>query len=81
MTNATLTPETLAYFLSHARDAANWSGTPCVGGNVAQGHREDGYLTACKKAGLLQTFVSDRMTFIEFTAEGRAFAAEHGVSL
>jgi len=68
-------------FMAYAKDAGNWSGTPCVGGNVGGSKAERGNLTQLKKAGLIQTFVSDRNTFVEFTKEGIAFALIMGVEI
>ena len=78
---AALSPEALAYFLAHARDAGNWSGSPLVGGNVPQTKAADGYLTACKKAGVLTTFVDDGDSWICFTDAGVALAAANGVAI
>jgi hypothetical protein len=68
-------------FLAYARDAGNWAGTPCIGGNVGGSPQERGNLTQLKKAGLIRTFNSDRCDFVEFTDAGRAFALEMGVPI
>lgn len=76
-----ITQTSLDLFLAYAKDAHNWGGTPCVGGNVGGTKEERGNLTQLKKAGLIQTFVSDGDTFVEFTEAGRALAAHHGIEL
>jgi hypothetical protein len=68
-------------FMAYARDAGNWSGTPCIGGNVGGSKEERGNLTQLKRAGLIQTFKSDRCDFVEFTPAGRAFALEMGITI
>jgi hypothetical protein len=77
----TLTPRTVELFLEYARDAGNWSGTPCVGGNVGGSKEDRGNLTYLKRAGLIQTFKSDGQTWIEFTDAGKAFARQHDIKL
>ena len=76
-----ITDTSLNLFLAYAKDAGNWSGTPCVGCNVGGTKEERGNLTQLKKAGLIQTFFSDGDTFIQFTDAGRALAAKHGIEL
>ena len=70
-------------FIDYASDAPNWSGQPLVGGNVNQGPRENGYLTALKKAGLLITEVpeADGHAFVIFTDKGRALASDLKINL
>jgi hypothetical protein len=68
-------------FLAYARDAGNWGGTPCIGGNVGGSPQERGNLTQLKKAGLILTFRSDRCDFVQFTKAGRALADEMGVPI
>lgn len=75
----TLSPEALALFVKYAADAGNWSGTPLVGGNVAQTMVNNGYLTAAKKAGLLTTSKWEGDVWISFTAAGIALAASNGI--
>lgn len=76
MTEPSITETSLELFLSYARDAGNWSGTPLVGGSAA----ERGNLTQLKKAGLLTTFPYDGESFIEFTDAGKTLAAKHGIT-
>jgi hypothetical protein len=71
----------LKLFLAYAADASNWSGSPLVGGNVEHGLPENGYLTALKKAGLLTTFVDERLPWINFTEAGVSLAAQHGIKV
>lgn len=79
MTNITET--SLKLFLEFARDAGNWSGTPCVGGNVGGSKEQRGNITQLKKAGLITTFVDEGQTWVSFTPAGKAFAKQHGVDL
>lgn len=80
--NATaITAESLRVFLAYANDAGNWSGMPLVGGNVGGGPEERGNLTQLKRAGLIRTSKEEGNTWLFFTAEGVALAAEHGVDL
>lgn len=81
MTSPAVTDRSLSLFLAYARDAANWSGTPCVGGNVGGTREDQGNLTQLKRAGLLTTFESDGSTFVQFTDAGRALARSHGVEI
>jgi hypothetical protein len=74
----TITTESLRVFLAYANDADNWSGTPLVGGNVGGSKEERGNLTQLKQAGLIKTFNDDGV-WIQFTAEGKVLAAEHGI--
>lgn len=79
MTN--ITDTSLTVFLTYARDAGNWGGTPLVGGNVGGGAAENGNLTQLKKAGLIETFDYEGDTWVEFTEAGEALAAEHGIQI
>lgn len=81
MTQTNITETSLAIFLAYARDAGNWSGTPLVGGNIGGSKEERGNLTQLKRAGLIETFLEDGHTWLFFTEIGKAFAAEHGVTL
>jgi len=81
MTDTNITETSMALFLAFARDAGNWSGNPCVGGNTGGTKEQRGNLTQLKKAGLIQTFKSDGQTYIEFLPAGKAFAKERGVDL
>ena len=74
-------PGTLARFLAYARDAAEWGGTPLVGGNVGGDLADTGFIMNMKKLDLVATFTDRRCVFIEFTAAGRALAKSHGVDI
>lgn len=76
-----ITNTSLEVFLAYARDAGNWSGTPCIGGNVGGGREERGNLTQLKKAGLIQTFRSDGCDFVSFTGKGKEFAKTMGIEI
>lgn len=68
-------------FLAYALDAANWSGTPLVGGNVGGTRQERGNLTQLKRAGLITTFVDGGDTWIDFTPAGVQLAHSLGIGL
>jgi hypothetical protein len=77
----TITETSLNVFLSYAKDARNWSGTPLVGGNVGGTKEERGNLTQLKQAGLIKTWVDEGFTWINFTASGEALALKHGIEI
>ena len=72
---------TLDRFLQYAADAANWSGTPLVGGNVGGDASDKGYIVNMKKRGLVTTFKYDGDIWMHFTDEGVALAAQHGITI
>lgn len=72
-----LTTESHNLFMSFAKDADNWGGTPLVDITPAQ----KGNLTDLKSKGLLVTIKSDGNMFVDFTDEGKAYASENGVDL
>jgi len=76
-----ITSKSLALFLSYARDAGNWSGTPLIGGNVGGDVEGRGNLTQLKRAGLIRTLTAEGNAWIYFTGSGRALAASHGIRL
>lgn len=76
-----ITSQSLDLFLAYARDAGNWSGNPPVGGNVGGSKEDRGNLTQLKRAGLIETFVSDKLTWISFTPAGVALAAQYGINV
>jgi len=76
-----LTQQSHDLFMEYADDACNWCGMPMVGGNVAGSKARNGNLTDLKKAGLITTHTDDGCTFVVFTAAGKAYAAEHGVTI
>lgn len=78
---ADITERSLQLFLDYARDAAHWTGTPMVGGNVGRSAADRGNLTQLKKAGLVDTFPSDGDMFVQFTDAGVALAAQHGITI
>jgi len=77
----TLSPRSLELFLAFARDAGNWSGTPCIGGNVGGSKEDRGNITQMKRAGLVKTLADEGQTWLIFTPAGKALAAEHGVEV
>lgn len=81
MKNIELTEASKALFLAYAKDAANWSGTPLVGGNVGGSKQDAGNLTDLKKKGLLTTFKSDGLEWVSFTNLGRDYAYAMGVKI
>lgn len=76
-----ITETSLQLFLAYARDAGNWAGTPCIGGNVGGSKAERGNLTQLKRVGLITTFRSDGCDFVSFTEEGKKFAALHCINV
>lgn len=76
-----ITPTSLVLFLAYAKDAANWGGTPLIGGNVGGTKEDRGNLTQLKRAGLIRTFRSDGLDWVEFTDAGIALAAEHQINI
>lgn len=76
-----ITNDTEARFMQYARDAANWGGTPLVGGNVGGDPADKGYITAMKKAGLVTTWEDCGGVWMRFTDNGKSLAKSHGVTL
>lgn len=80
-----LTKRSLDLFLALARDAANWSGCPMIGGNVGNTKEEReqnrGNITQLKKEGLITTFTDRGDSFVEFTEEGKKLAQENGITI
>lgn len=76
-----LTNRSLELFLDYARDSANWSGTPLVGGNVGGSPEDRGNLTQLKQAGLIRTANDGGDVWVYFTKEGRELAARYGVTI
>ena len=72
-----ITDLSLALFVSLANDADNWNGQPLLDITAAQ----RGNLTQLKQAGLLTTFRDEGCDWVDFTAAGKAFAAERGITL
>lgn len=79
----TLTPDTLATFLLYAHDAGNWGNLPWVSqGNITCTKAMRGNLTDLIKKGLIDIHDYDKgESYIQFTAEGKALAAKHGIDL
>jgi hypothetical protein len=76
MIAASLTSASLELFRQYAADAPNWSGMPCVGGNVGGSAQDRGNLTQLKRLGLITTRKEDGQTWIIFTPDGTRFAKE-----
>lgn len=77
-----ITVASFELFMQYANDAGNWSGTPLVddGGNTgADAKANRGNLTQLKKLGLVTTFRSDGCNWLDFTDEGKRFAAINDV--
>ena len=81
MTTLKLTEASLLLFKAYAADAANWSGTPCVGANVGGSKEDRGNLTQLKREGLITTFKDLGETWVRFTDEGKAFALTLGIEV
>ena len=76
-----LTEASKALFLAYAEDAGNWSGTPCVGGNVGGSKADAGNLTDLKKKGLVTTYRDEGCEWVVFTPVGVEFAKANGIEL
>jgi len=72
-----ITERSKSLFISYAKDAGNWSGTPMVDGDK----ESRGNLTQLKLAGLLSTFDSDGIAFVRFTDLGVEYAASLGITI
>ena len=75
-----ITPESHALFIEFAEDAGNWSSMVPTDGNIDMTKEQRGNLTQLKKAGLIATQYERGTAWVMFTAEGVAYAKEHGVS-
>lgn len=76
-----ITERSFNLFMDYAKDAANWSGMPLVGGNVGGSKEDRGNLTQLKQAGLVTTQFDEGCTWLLFTAKGMALAAENGIAI
>lgn len=76
-----ITETSMQVFLMYAKDAGNWGGTPLIGGNVGGGKEERGNITQLKQAGLIRTEKDDGCSWVIFTEAGKAFAAQHGITV
>lgn len=76
-----ITDTSLKLFLAYAEDASNWGGTPLVGGNVGGSKEGCGNLTQLKRAGLIETFREEGHLWVDFTDEGKEFAAKCGITI
>ena len=77
-TNNPLTAEATKFFLSLAADSGNWNGTPLL--DITK-EEQKGYLTACKKHGLLTTERDEdnaRCYWAFVTDKGRELAKQLG---
>ena len=76
--NNPLTAEATKFFLRLAADSGNWNGTPLL--DITK-EEQKGYLTACKKHGLLTTERDEdnrRCYWAFVTDKGRQLAKELG---
>ncbi len=81
MNTIKITNRSLELFLAYARDAGNWSGNPLVGGNVADTKEDRGNLTQLKRAGLITTETDEGNIWLYFTATGKEYAQQHGITI
>jgi hypothetical protein len=79
--NINLTEDSKKLFVALVEDAGNWGGTPMWGGNVGGSKADNGNLTDLKVKGLVRTFDSDDLEWVQFTDAGRAFAASLGLTI
>lgn len=75
MTN--ISKDSLNLFIALASDADNWNGQPLI--DITKEQR--GNLSDLKKKGLITTFRDDGCDWADFTDDGIALAAEHGISI
>lgn len=76
-----ITDRSKELFMAYAKDAGNWSGTPLVGGNVADTKEDRGNLTQLKKAGLIRTQADAGDIWMIFTQLGIEYAKELGIEI
>ena len=81
-----LTAASLETFKIYAEDAANWSGTPWVQGNVSPTKAQRGNLSDLVKKGLIAIEDCEgkgrpKDMVVVFTATGKALAESLGISL
>lgn len=79
-----LSEKSLELFLAYAKDAENWGGNPWVtDGNVGLTKSDRGNLTDLKRKGFIETerYDGPGTDYIIFTEEGKALAAEHGITI
>jgi hypothetical protein len=76
-----ITDRSKELFIAFAKDAADWGGTPLVGGNVGGSKEDRGNLTQLKKAGLLTTFGWEGDIWVKFTDTGIEYAKQNGVDI
>jgi hypothetical protein len=62
-----MTTDTKELFEALAKDAPNWGGTPGLGCSVPSNAKTRGHVTDLKKKGLVTTFNSDGITWVQFT--------------
>ena len=75
MTN--ISKDSLNLFIALASDADNWNGQPLI--DITKEQR--GNLSDLKKKGLITTFRDDGCDWADFTDDGIALAAEHGINV
>ena len=75
MTN--ISKDSLNLFIALASDADNWNGQPLI--DITKEQR--GNLSDLKKKGLITTFRDDGCDWADFTDDGIALAAKHGISI
>ena len=76
---------TLSRFLAYAEDASNWAFQPWVNNCNVEGTgtpENSGFITNMKKRGWITTYEYEPgEAVINFTDDGVAIAAEHGINL
>jgi hypothetical protein len=77
-TTTTLTPASHERFMDYINDAGNWSGCPLVGGNVGGDAADKGYIMHWKMHGLATTERDGNCVWLNFTAQGVAYARAFG---
>jgi len=72
-----ISADSLSLFIELASDAENWNGQPLL--DITKEQR--GNLSDLKKKGLMVTFRDEGCDWVDFTDQGIAFAAEHGIEI
>ena len=77
-----ITEQSKELFIAYVRDAGDWSGSPCVGGNVCMisDKVDRGNLTHLKRLGLVTTHADEGLSWLSFTMKGHAYAKELGLA-
>jgi hypothetical protein len=73
--------DAISLFIAYAKDAANWNGTPLLGGNIELGTAESMQMVYLLHHDLITTFNDDGHVWVAFTESGKRLAAEMGITI